>query len=202
MRVIRHRAVLGLVALSAFLLTLMAIQRLPGRSASSTSRMPKADSVSRNGRVRSGTETLMIFIGDSNCGASKVPGLPSALDRLREAVKVRAATSSGRVVQIGVALDWEPDSGLAFLESFGPFDEVQLGGNWLGQGATRWIWRDSRGAPVLPQLIIVERDVLASERAISISQDRVVARLLGSEKIRDWENTPMKLFRDSASTQR
>lgn len=135
------------------------------------------------GRVRSGTEVIAFFIASSTCGASANPRLPSALGTIRETLAVRARAEGKRFVYAGVALDETPDLGLAFLKKFAPFDEILTGGSWFGTGAVDFLIRGAPGPLAMPQLLIVERDVVAKTSGIVIGPDRVVARLVGFAEI-------------------
>lgn len=149
-------------------------------------RLQLSDSLGRRGQVRSGAETLIVFIGDSACGASRVKGLPDSFRSLVAAVTADARLSGGTAARVGVAFDWSLEEGARFLHDFGPFDEVQLGGNWISQGATKWIWRDTPGHHALPQVLIVDRVITVGAGGISISNDVVRARLIGSDEILGW----------------
>jgi hypothetical protein len=134
-------------------------------------------------RVASGTEVILYFIASSTCGASRHPSLPQAMQRIHNRVADSVKAQNKRVVYVGVGVDENPTASLDFLKQYGPFDEVIAGGSWLGTGAVDLLIRGLPGPLVLPQLLIVERDVEAGKKAISVSADRVQARKLGFQEI-------------------
>src|SRR5690606_33057748 len=84
-----------------------------------------------------------------------------------------------QVTLIGVALDWDINAGLRFLQSAGRFDEISVGRNWLNSHAVSHIWRDLPGPPVIPQIVVVDRTVRVDNDFITISIDSVVSRVVG-----------------------
>lgn len=144
------------------------------------------------GRVADATELVAVFIASSTCGASAHPTLPEALGKIRASLGARATAAGKRFIFIGVALDEQPSVGLAFLEPFGPFDEVMAGGSWVGTGAVDFLIRGNPGPLALPQLLILERDIKAEASAISISEDRVLARKLGFDEITQAAEDPLQ----------
>lgn len=91
-------------------------------------------------RPQAGTELLAIFVASSTCGAAQYPGLKDALHRIRMRLSAEAEREQKRLVSVGVALDHDPWLGIAFLEDFGPFDEV-LSGRKLVEHRLRRIHR-------------------------------------------------------------
>ena len=135
------------------------------------------------GRVDSGTELIAFFIASSTCGASQHPTLPLALRQIRDSLTVTAKSEGKRFIFAGVALDETPAKGLEFLKPFGPFDEVIAGGSWLGTGAVDFLIRSMPGPLAMPQLLILERDVVAEKSTITVGPDRIVTRVLGFAEI-------------------
>ena len=64
-------------------------------------------------------------------------GFPGAVESPKPHVHRQARETGRQFRAVAVSLDWKPDEALAFLEGFGEFDEVTLGGNWVGEGAAR-----------------------------------------------------------------
>ena len=135
------------------------------------------------GRVGSGTELIAFFIASSTCGASQHPTLPQALRQIRDSLTVTAKGQGKRFIFAGVALDETPAKGLDFLQPFGPFDEVIAGGSWLGTGAVDFLIRSIPGPLAMPQLLIIERDVVVEKSTITVGPDRIVTRVLGFAEI-------------------
>jgi len=89
-------------------------------------------------------------------------------------------------VSVGVATDWEPDSGYAYLKSLSNFNEFIVGRNWFNLGAAHYVWADSASKPVEPQVILLERSTTMDSAGVRISRDRVLARYLGADAIVSW----------------
>lgn len=137
-------------------------------------------------QLRTGDETVLVLVGGSFCGAHRRPGFPGAVESAKLHVQRQARATGRQFRAVGVSLDWKPDEALAFLGGLGEFDEMLLGGNWVGDGAARYVWRDMPGEPVVPQLIVVERHVEAGQAAVGITRERVLKRVLGADAIEEW----------------
>jgi hypothetical protein len=138
--------------------------------------------------LRSGRELIMVVIGANGCGASRSAEVVPSVSAIREQVARYAAAHDLRFSTLGIATDVQPNSGLQFLLGFRePFDEIAIGRNWLGLGATTYLFRDKPGEPSIPQVLIIERDVtVAPPSGISIGPDRVVARRTGVDALVEW----------------
>ena len=137
-------------------------------------------------RWATGKEVVMVFVGNSTCRASKEKGFPDAFERAKVAAARRARAEGKQFRVIGVALDIDPEVGLAFLRRFGKFDELTLGGNWMNQDAVRYIWRDMPYRPSVPQVVLLEREIVKGKTVVTVSPEREVRRLTGSDEIRRW----------------
>ena len=87
---------------------------------------------------------------------------------------------------IGAALDLTPEKGIAFLAPFGPFDEIVAGGSWLNTASLDFMVRGLAGQLSTPQLILVERDVMAEKTDLKVSPDRLVLRLVSASRIHSF----------------
>lgn len=137
-------------------------------------------------RLSSAHEVVMVLITASTCAASQDPGLAADIEKAK--LTLRQHTSAKRVQfrAQGVALDWDVAAGYDFLRRFGQFDQVSVGANWLNDGGIKYIWRDFPGDPVMPQIVLVSRDVTADANGVSVGAETVVERLVGIDAIRDW----------------
>jgi hypothetical protein len=69
------------------------------------------------------------------------------------------------------------------LARFGPFTEIAAGSGWMNLGGIRYLWQDVTGPAELPQLIISTRQLKWARAGITVQDERLVMRLLGSESI-------------------
>jgi hypothetical protein len=127
-------------------------------------------------------EFQLVVIGSTTCHGADSPAFQAAIRRLQERVRAEGKGDSVAVTLIGVGLDWVPDDADRFLRRFGAFDMKLIGGNWLNEGAVKYVWRDLPGEPVIPQVLLVQRHVELGGRIV-VDQERVVWRLLGADVV-------------------
>ena len=131
-----------------------------------------------------GSELVAVYISSSTCIGNRQPGLREAIEAAKLRLAQRAKAEGRTFRAIGVALDWEPDSGLAYLREFGQFDELVVGSNWFNLGATTLIFADSSGRPSIPQLLVYERTIDTSNpRRLHFGQPRVLQRIVAGDSI-------------------
>jgi hypothetical protein len=133
-----------------------------------------------------GTELVAVYISFTHCVGNTASGLHEALDSLKVILAARARAAGREFRMVGVALDWEPDSGLAYLRGFGAFDELDVGRNWYNLGAERWIWSDSSATTNVPQVVVYEQTITPAGRHVTFSTPHVVKRVFGGTKIVEW----------------
>lgn len=134
-----------------------------------------------------GTPQLVaVYISSSNCVGNRAPGLHQAIDSLKLLLQARASATGRQFRAVGVALDWSPDSGLAYLRQFGAFDELDIGRNWFGLGVERFIWADSTARPVIPQIVIYEQELSPGPGRARFGPPSVLRRVLGGDSIVTW----------------
>lgn len=151
-------------------------------------RSRSADAVDTTGetvlpRVRTGTELVAVYITSSRCPASRDTALTHSLRAIRRELGRRAMAEGKRLVWMGVALDKTPEEGIDFLREYGPFDEILAGGSWLNLGSLEFLIRGDAGELTTPQLVLVERDIVAGQTTLSVSPDRLVMRRVGASRI-------------------
>ena len=133
-----------------------------------------------------GREVVAYIIGASWCVPSNQPAFLEAARRATLLLSRQARAAGAAFSAAGVALDWDPARGVAYLGKLGPLDEVTAGRNWVNTVAVDLIWRDPNGQAATPQVVLVERTVDLAERRIGVSPTRVLARLVGPEAITAW----------------
>jgi len=133
-----------------------------------------------------GPELVAVYISASTCVGNRAPGLHEALDSLKLILQARARAAGAVFRMVGVALDWAPDSGVAYLRGFGAFDELNVGRNWFNLGAERWIWSDSSATSDIPQVVVYEQTIAMAPRRVEFSTPHVLKRVFGGDKIVEW----------------
>jgi hypothetical protein len=114
----------------------------------------------RKGADPHAPELVMAYISSTWCIGNRAPGLHQAVDSLKLLLAAWAQAHNMTFRAVGVAIDWAPDSGLAYLKEFGNFDELVVGSNWFNLGATAFVWADTTARPVIPQVLVVRHDVM------------------------------------------
>jgi hypothetical protein len=103
-------------------------------------------------------------------------------------VAAQARSAGAAFATLGIALDEQIDSGIALLQPLGQFDEISIGGGWVNHDVERYIWSDTTGVPAIPQVLVIEREVNASNGKTqwSVSPYHVLFRVIGGDPIRGW----------------
>ena len=173
---------LALVLLAALLVTMpAAAQTVPSPSGDSASQAYRPALVAPRGR-----EVVVVFISASFCIANRQPDFKPAVREMMRRVGVQRDSGKRTLSVTGVALDWSPRVGFAYLDSLGAFDEIVTGRNWFGSAAARHIWQAPDGVAMVPQVVFVERTVEHGGQRVTITGERELGRITGGDKIAEW----------------
>ena len=140
-----------------------------------------------------GLELIAVYIGAEFCGPCHDPQLKRALQRMNSILADRTAKVGQSFSVTGVSTDWEVEKGIKYLRGIGPFDEMIVGKSLFNQAASEYIWKDSSVSTIVPQLVLIEREVRYKDGRAIISNQRVVDRHLGSIEIISWVNKGAQL---------
>ncbi len=143
-----------------------------------------------------GAHLVAFVITASDCGWSNHPQTKAALGIIRERMRSAYGDKYAHIEVVGVAIDEDPEVGLAFLSDIGrgtvraAFDQIAVGGSWLNEQVVRFAWREGKAKAATPQVIVVERLVdtssYLSEYTIKTGDDLVVANASGGSDIVRW----------------
>lgn len=134
----------------------------------------------------SGKQVLFVYIGSEGCKASLTPLFPHVLSAVRESVSVQASRSHEAFSTLGISAGNSVELGVAYLKKFGAFDEVSIGHGWLNDATMHFVWRTLPGQAMVPQVVVVERDLTALQPGYDFSNERVLVRALGVQQIQTW----------------
>lgn len=164
---------------------LVDLPTLPSQSPGPVSRGSLADTL--NGQAY---EVVIIFIGANWCAGMSDPRLPAALRTIHR--KVGNGVARDPHLRLRTIAIWMSDDPMDTrpLERFGPFDEVVAGGRWLSLGTIRYLWRDVPGEPTLPQVVITSRPLSFGPGSITVGQEDLMARFVGTQSIVRWSASP------------
>ena len=87
---------------------------------------------------------------------------------------------------LGVARDWRVDAGIEHLRKFTAFDEVAVGRSWANHAIQEYLYGDLPGLGATPQVIVVARTFDNLKGHVSVTRERVVARVTGLDEIAAW----------------
>ncbi len=133
-----------------------------------------------------GKRILFVYIGSEECKASLDPGFAKKVAELREAVRRQAANEGVSFSTLGISAGRSPELGTEYLAKFGPFDEVTSGNGLLNDGAIHYMLQTLPGDAMVPQVLVVERQLDSLEPGYAFINERVLARALGANQIQDW----------------
>jgi hypothetical protein len=136
---------------------------------------------SHNAEKRS--ELIAVYIGTD--GTDR--GMVETVRQMQGLLTQQASASGRRLIMRGVSLEPGIDDGIAHLATFGRFDEISVGGNWTNSTALRYLGSDIGENPksVIPQVVLLEREVTQETQHLSVGPERELARFAGAS-IRDW----------------
>jgi hypothetical protein len=146
------------------------------------------DTVNRPGTAR---QRIAVLITTSDCIGARDPKFGPAVRAALHILADESIRDSTQFRAIGVAMDFDPDSGAMYLRRLADFDQWVVGGNWGNDAVVRLVWRDSLAVPSIPQLLIIERSIGEQTRKNGLAgmyfgSDRVVQRLMNADEIAQW----------------
>lgn len=173
----RTRYVVGFVVVT------VAMYSLTARIARPTARVtrPAAELASFQGR-----QVLVILVGSSSCRFTSDPRARIAFWKIVRAERTRGSDSVA-VSTVGIAIDRSAGAGMETLKAIGEFDEYSVGNGWLSVAALHFIVRDLSGVAMVPQVLVVSRNV-SSGSPPGVGEDSIHVRLAGVEEIERWAN--------------
>ena len=133
-----------------------------------------------------GPELVMTYISSSWCIGNRAPGLHEAVDSLKLLLANWAHQHDMTFRAVGVALDWQPDSGLVYLAEFGKFDELNVGSNWFNLSAATFIWGDTSSAPSIPQVLVYRHDISSTKNRVTVGKPVLLKRVQGGDQVVAW----------------
>ena len=134
----------------------------------------------------SGEELALVYIGSSSCSWSNIPELPGIVRNLKTTLHYRARDTGRAFAAVGIARDGIAADGVAHLAKFGGFDEVMSGRGWANTGIQKYIYGAMPGEGATPQVLVVVRSLDYALGHISVVDERVLVRKVGSDDIVAW----------------
>ena len=143
-------------------------------------------------------QLVALYFGAAGCGPCHDGRLKGALAVLKTRLSTTASALGATPHLIGVSLDADVDTGLAFLRASASFDEFVVGGGMMrNTAAARYLVAGPPGYLGIPQLVVQERVLRSSGSRIEVVLDREISRYLGSATIAAWVEAGAPLPRTS-----
>ena len=140
-----------------------------------------------------GRERFAVLISYRNCIGARDSRFKPALRAALRLLAQQARRDSVGFSATGVSIDWEPDSGVVYLSQLADFDQWVVGRNWLNDDVVQFVWQDSTAAPLMPQLIVFEREVRQEVRpqgqpgsGLAFTPAHILHRLVGAATLARW----------------
>jgi hypothetical protein len=133
-----------------------------------------------------GPEIVAVFLSSSTCIANQDPHLRPAVREMMRRLGVQRDSLHIGLSIIGVSTDWSTRDGLAYLQQFGEFDELAVGRNWFNDTVIRYVWQSPGSRPSEPQVILVARTLDPGTTRVTVSPERVLARIVSGDSIIAW----------------
>ena len=130
-----------------------------------------------------GREVVAVYIGSATCGPCHLPENKAALEAMKRLLDERAQREGWSFSATGVALDWDPATGYAFLQDVGAFDEVLVGRSWSNLAAIEYIWSDQDTQPLMPQVVLFEREARTTPDGLTFGDRTVIGRYVADELV-------------------
>ncbi len=133
-----------------------------------------------------GKELIAVYFGATTCVPCHDPDLKRNIKRTKPLLKRNAEAAGYTFSVTGAALDWSVKEGIEFLEEVGPFDEVIVGKTWSNLAAVDYMWADTASFTALPQVVLIEREVINTANRMVFSPNVIMARYVGAKTVADW----------------
>ena len=194
MRLIGRVAVLSLVASSTFAIARLSAHLLvksdPLALAAVTEEVATDSQLLARRGMAPGRQLVLYYFGGAGCGPCSSRDVLRAISMLRETLRTTYGSYYAATALVGVAIDKDVASGLAYLEKFdsGTFDEISTGRSWMNEHVTRLLWSDTAREMAVPRLVAIRRNMTGKLDPVDLrfSSDSIVKVVLGSRDIVQW----------------
>lgn len=137
------------------------------------------------------TETVVIYVGSSQCIWAKRPSLRASVQSILDSLQVREARRGGYVTAVGIDLAPLRGQELDHLHAVAAFDQFVLGGDVLSRGLSHIADLESADASQTPQIfILTHRAEKVSARGaalvVDVTGSTLLVRKVGLEEIKQW----------------
>ena len=126
---------------------------------------------------------VAVFLGSNECYACRIAGVGDRVRFMLDSLRRDAAVRQVPFSALGIAVDGAPLDGVKWLQQYGRFEEVAVGGNWYNTAVLRFVWSNPQTTAGIPQIIVLRQNVVVDKEHIRVGADSVVRRWLGARAI-------------------
>ena len=135
-------------------------------------------------------EWAMVVFLSSSCSACRSPWLPTTIRGIRDSLILEADRRGVGFKSVGVVLDTNGREGVSYLDPFGAFDEISVGGGPLNHLAAHYFWNELPGVAATPSIVLVEHEIGSPPQEFwEIKGERILVRKAGLTELRLWQET-------------
>ncbi len=183
--------VLMVLAMGAFSTARVIRSRVPNRARSTRAVAEKSDSAELAAiGAGSGLQLVAYVFVSSKCGFCRANDVKEAIRGMRGLLFERYSSEFQRISVVGVAIDDKTADGFGYLHEIGSesFDEIDIGGGWQNEQAIRKIWRDHDSEPLVPQVLVVARQLHATWKPFDLqfATDSALRSIRGRAELLRW----------------
>ncbi len=150
-------------------------------------------SLRRQTAMETGGQIVAVVISADFCVATRQPEVRRTIRVILDSLKNLSISRSEHLITVGISVDPYAEVGTRFLEKLFQFDEIIAGNNWMGLGAIRFLWQDYPGTAMIPQVVILHRNLIVNNAvgilALKIEDERLIPRYTGSDEIMEFDVT-------------
>jgi len=147
--------------------------------------------------LKAGKQLRVYVLVSSRCGFCQDPQTKLALRGLRKQLRTTHAARYSRISVVAVSVDERITRGLKYLEEIGfsSFDQLSTGEGWLNDDATQLLWKNAYSEPLVPQLLVVERNMDGTPEPLTLSfgSDSLLTIVRGRQELLDWTKSGVPL---------
>ena len=135
-------------------------------------------------------DQVLYLLATETCAACRVDSVAGMVRSIADSSRRIALRSGASFAFVGVSLDATQPRAMRLLTRLGPFDEIAIGRSWLNGHILDLLARDPTSPLVVPQLVLVEREIQIDSSSIRPTDARIVARLVGVDEIASGAKNP------------
>ncbi len=150
--------------------------------------MRTGEEASATGLFAEGVEVQMIVLASPACGICTSSEFTELIGQALAELRSRAWPEGYRFSAVFVGLGVDHEELMDLAESYGEFEELDLGNGWTNLGAMRYIWSELPSLGATPNVAITRRDIQydAYARGVAPPDEVLLERFIGLDEFDRW----------------